>query len=67
RMALLLELPLMLRFFTKRLRVAHLEDYAGRRFGLRARAVPDCDPALCYDVDTLDDYAYAVKRLGRPA
>jgi CTP:molybdopterin cytidylyltransferase MocA len=30
--------------------------------GVRARAVRDCSPALCFDIDTWDDYRYALDR-----
>ncbi len=59
-MASLLGPALLLRFALGRLRVADVEARAKRRLGLEARAVRDASPALCYDVDTIDDYRYAV-------
>jgi GTP:adenosylcobinamide-phosphate guanylyltransferase len=65
RLATLLDGALLLRFCIGRLRVAHVEDYAARRFGIHARGVVGSAPELCYDVDTLTDYRYALERLGR--
>jgi CTP:molybdopterin cytidylyltransferase MocA len=64
RMAMLLDLPLMLRFVFRRLRIEHLEAYAVRVFRIRAHAVRNASPALCYDIDALDDYRYARQVLG---
>jgi len=64
RMAVLLGPGLLVRFATRRLRIPHIEDRAHALFGLRIRAVRNCSPALCYDVDTQADYAYALERLG---
>ena len=47
------------RFATKRLTIADLEAYGRRRLGVAVGALRDCDPGLCYDVDSLDDYRYA--------
>jgi GTP:adenosylcobinamide-phosphate guanylyltransferase len=65
RMASLLDLPLLFRFLVRTLRIEHVEIYAHRKFGIRARAVRDASPALCYDIDTLEDYRYAVSYLDR--
>ncbi|HEV3156438.1 MAG TPA: nucleotidyltransferase family protein [Candidatus Baltobacteraceae bacterium] len=65
RMATLLDPPLLLRFLVRRLRIEHLETYAERRFGISARVVRDASPALCYDIDTVEDYRYAVSFLER--
>jgi GTP:adenosylcobinamide-phosphate guanylyltransferase len=59
RLALLLGPALCLRFATKRLTIADLEAYGSRRLGVPVGALRDCDPGLCYDVDSLDDYRYA--------
>lgn len=59
RLALLLGPAMCLRFATKQLRIADLEAYGRRRLGVAVAAVRGCDPGLCYDVDTLDDYLYA--------
>jgi CTP:molybdopterin cytidylyltransferase MocA len=63
RMAALLDLPLMLRFLFRRLRIEHIEAYAARKLGLDARVVRDASPALCYDIDTFEDYRYALRLL----
>lgn len=63
RMATLIGPALLLRFVTGRLQIVHLETRAHRLFDLRARAVRDASPGLCYDVDTLEDYDYARTRL----
>ena len=54
---------LVLRYLTRRLRLSHIEAYARRTLGVAAAAVRDCDPGLCFDVDTLDDYRYACSRV----
>ncbi len=59
RLALLLGPALCLRFVMKRLTIADLEAYGRRRLGVPVGALRDCDPGLCYDVDSLDDYRYA--------
>jgi GTP:adenosylcobinamide-phosphate guanylyltransferase len=61
-MALLLGPAMCLRFALRRLGVAELEAYARRRLGIAVAAVRDCDPGLCYDVDSLAEYAYACAR-----
>jgi CTP:molybdopterin cytidylyltransferase MocA len=66
RLALLLEPALIARYCARRLRIADIEGYAARRFGIRARAVRECGPELCYDVDTLADYRYAREHLETP-
>jgi GTP:adenosylcobinamide-phosphate guanylyltransferase len=64
-MARLLGAPLLVRFALGRLRVEDIEARAFERLGLRARAVRGSAPDLCYDVDTLTDYRYAVARAAR--
>ncbi|MEA2785692.1 MAG: hypothetical protein QOF71_1796 [Candidatus Eremiobacteraeota bacterium] len=59
RLALLLGPALCLRFALKRLTIADLEGYGRRRLGVAVGGLRDCDPGLCYDVDSLDDYRYA--------
>lgn len=61
-MARLLGPGLLLRFLTRRLRIADIEDRAGRVLGLRARGIREAAPSLCYDVDTLEDYRDACAR-----
>ena len=67
RMALLLGPALLLRFALKRLHVADIEAHASRRLGLTVAAIRDADPGLCYDVDTMDEYDYAVAHTARTA
>lgn len=64
QMALLLGPALCLRFAFKRLTVAQIEAHAQRTLGVPVAAIRDCDPGLCYDVDTLDEYRDACTRLG---
>lgn len=59
KLALLLGPSMCVRFATKRLSLADLEAYGRRRLGVAVGALRDCDPGLCYDVDSLDDYRYA--------
>jgi CTP:molybdopterin cytidylyltransferase MocA len=66
-MALLLGPSLIARFAVRRLRIADLEAYASRRLGVSVAAVRDCDPGLCFDVDTLADFTYANAHVARAA
>jgi CTP:molybdopterin cytidylyltransferase MocA len=59
-MAKLFDMGLMLRYLTRTLEIGHIERYAHRRFNLRAQVVRDCHPSLCYDIDTAEDYRYAL-------
>jgi hypothetical protein len=61
-MARLLGAPLLFRFLARRLRIADVERRASAVLGVRAAAIRDAAPGLCYDVDTLDDYRYACAR-----
>ncbi|MDB5069345.1 MAG: hypothetical protein JWM87_456 [Candidatus Eremiobacteraeota bacterium] len=63
KLALLLGPSMCLRFATKRLTIADIEAYGRRRLGVAVGALRGCDPGLCYDVDTLEDYEYARTRL----
>jgi CTP:molybdopterin cytidylyltransferase MocA len=58
-LAMLLGPVMCMRFATRTLAVADLEAYGRRALGVPVGALRDCDPGLCYDVDTLDDYEYA--------
>ncbi len=62
KMALLLGPALIARYALGQLRVADIERYAQRRLGIEIAAIRDCDPGLCYDVDTVDEYRYACGR-----
>ena len=61
-MARLLGPMLLVRFLVNRLEIEHVEKRAHDVLGIQARAVRNASPALCYDVDTLDDYRYALER-----
>jgi CTP:molybdopterin cytidylyltransferase MocA len=61
-MARLLGAPLLLRYVVRRLRIADVERRATAVLGVRATAIRRSAPALCYDIDTLDDYRYACAR-----
>jgi len=66
RMALLIGPVTIARFLARRLRIADLEAQARRRLGVRVAALRGCDPGLCFDVDTLEEYDYARAHLGAP-
>jgi molybdopterin-guanine dinucleotide biosynthesis protein A len=61
-MARLLGPGLLTRFVLRRLRIADVEGRATKVLGVHAAAVRDQSPALCYDVDSLDDYTYACRQ-----
>jgi hypothetical protein len=61
-MARLLGSALLVRYLIRRLRIADIERRAASVLGVRAAAIPDAAPGLCYDVDTLADYRYACSR-----
>jgi CTP:molybdopterin cytidylyltransferase MocA len=61
-LALLLGPVLCARFALRRLGVAEIERHARHTLGIPVAAIRDCDPGLCYDVDSLDEYAYACAR-----
>lgn len=65
RLAAFLGPALLLRFATGRLRIENIERRAQAALGLSARAVRGCSPSLCYDVDTLEDYRYALEHAAR--
>ena len=62
-MARLLGPALLLRYLVRRLRIADVEARAHAQLGIAAIAIRNASPALCYDVDTLDDYRYACARI----
>lgn len=62
RIASLLGPSICLRFATRQLGIAELEAYGRRRLGVAVGAIRGCDPGLCYDVDTLEEYVYARAR-----
>lgn len=59
-MAVLLGPALLFRFATRSLTLGAIERKASRTLGVAAAAIRDADPGLCYDVDTLEDYRYAL-------
>ncbi len=50
---------LLIRFALGGLRIEHVERRARTLLGIDAVAVREASPALCFDVDTLEDYRYA--------
>ena len=62
RMAVLLGPTLLLRFVAGQLRIEHVEARATQIFGIRARAIRESDPGLCYDIDGLADRLRAAGR-----
>ncbi len=59
RMAAVAGVPVLLRWWTGNLRIAHLEARAQRVAGVAATALRACAPELCFDADGLAEYAYA--------
>ncbi|MBD5656364.1 MAG: hypothetical protein IAI50_14460, partial [Candidatus Eremiobacteraeota bacterium] len=59
RMATLLGPALLLRFASGKLDIGHIEARAQTLLGIRARAIRDAAPSLCFDIDTIEDYRYA--------
>ncbi|MGQ9881903.1 MAG: nucleotidyltransferase family protein [Armatimonadota bacterium] len=60
RLALLVGGGVLWKYATRRLTVADVERRAEWLLGARCRAVP-CDPVLAYDIDTPQDYLYALR------
>jgi CTP:molybdopterin cytidylyltransferase MocA len=60
-MARLLGPFLLARFALGALRIADVERRAQRIFGMDARGIRHSAPQLCYDVDTLAEYEYALE------
>ncbi|MBV8688656.1 MAG: NTP transferase domain-containing protein, partial [Candidatus Eremiobacteraeota bacterium] len=50
RMAVLLGPQMLIKYGLKRLRITDIEQRATRVLGLRALAIRDCAPELCYDI-----------------
>ena len=61
-MARLLGPALLVRFLVRRLRIGDVERRAQTILGVRAAGIRDASPALCYDIDSLEDYRYACAR-----
>jgi CTP:molybdopterin cytidylyltransferase MocA len=64
RMARLAGPELMLKFIFRRLDVAALESQARRLLGISAKAIRNAPAELAYDVDTLEEYRYALAHAG---
>ena len=62
RMAALTGIPFLMQFLFRRLSIARLEAHAERLLKMPAKAVRNAPPELAYDVDTLEEYTYAVGR-----
>ncbi|GAC1411047.1 MAG: hypothetical protein NVSMB64_20530 [Candidatus Velthaea sp.] len=59
RLAALLGPGLCMQFALKRLDITAIENRARSVLGIDARAIRDASPGLCYDIDTLSDWADA--------
>lgn len=60
RLALLAGGRILWKYATRQLTVADVERRAERLLGARCRAV-ECDPVLAYDIDTPQEYLYALR------
>jgi molybdopterin-guanine dinucleotide biosynthesis protein A len=60
RMAALFGPALLARFALGTLRIEHVERRARALLGIDARAVRNAAPSLCFDIDTLADFEYAI-------
>jgi len=59
KMAALLGPALLVRWATRTLTVAAVAGRVERIMGCKAQAIANADPALAFDIDTIDDYQYA--------
>jgi len=59
RMAALLGPQLLVKYAFHKLRIDDIEHRAAAVLDFPARAIRDCAPELCYDIDDVDDYLYA--------
>ncbi len=64
-MARLLGPQLLMRFICGMLQIADIEARAYEHMRLKARAVRDAAPELCFDIDGIEDYRYALAYAGR--
>ena len=62
RLAVLLGPALLAKFALRRLRLADIEARARAVLGVDARAVRDCSPVTCFDIDSITDWTYAHTR-----
>lgn len=63
-MARMLGPALLARYLLGKLTIGAIERKAARGLGVAVAAVRGADPEICFDVDTLDEYAYALEHLG---
>lgn len=63
RLALMLGFGILLRFMFGRLRLGDLETRAGQLTGARCRAIRMEDAGIAYDIDTRENYEFALKQL----
>jgi molybdopterin-guanine dinucleotide biosynthesis protein A len=63
RMAALSGPALLAKFLTGSIRVADVERRAEKVLKVKAKAVRRSSPLLCYDIDSLEDYRYALQHL----
>jgi len=66
-MAAMLGLPFIVRFITRRLRVAEIEGRCLHLLRCTGRAIWDAAPELAYDLDRIEDYRYAAARYAEVA
>ncbi|MDP9018756.1 MAG: NTP transferase domain-containing protein [Candidatus Eremiobacteraeota bacterium] len=59
-MAKLMGPGLLLKFLCKQLTIADLETHAARVLGFPVFAARNCAPELCFDIDSIEDYTYAL-------
>ena len=62
-MARMLGPALLLRFLLRQLTIGAIERRAARGLGVSVSAIRGADPGICYDVDTLEEYTYALEHL----
>jgi GTP:adenosylcobinamide-phosphate guanylyltransferase len=62
-MARLLGPLFIARFLTRTLRVQHIEERCARFLGCHGVGVMGCDPALAFDIDSEEDYRYAMRHV----
>jgi hypothetical protein len=60
RMAMLLGLPFILRFATRRASVADVVARCSAILGARGEVVRGCAPELAFDIDSVEDWRYAI-------
>ena len=62
-MARLLGLGFIIRLLTHRLTVAHIEDRCVSMLGCSGKAVLQSPPELAFDMDSVQEYRYAIARV----